>query len=266
MNLKKLIILLVLVLWGTQSRGENEVDSKSGRNSKFRSETSHLKKECEERRGRWMGGNCKELSEIEAEERLVKWERCEKEGGYLDLVGWCVKRSMAGDEKITDSSNEKKLLYISWLNFSQGIPGGIKNSLYNQIKLNLLERYGDKYEILSHGDYDSDYRIAYFNRIIDKWRLQGYSDEQCRIQIVDAINPEEVIYGAVLYESGKVILSLKNFFLDKKTLEIKPKSSVEINFTENEYDHYIIEATIKLIEPAYQIKPKTRSLGDLINE
>ncbi len=137
----------------------------------------------------------------------------------------------------------KQKLYISKVNFLQGVPESIKNSLINRIKLNVLERYGDKFQIVSDAD------VALMNQKAAQLQLQGCSDEVCMKQIAQAIDADEIIYGDVMPEGGKLKLFLNSILRDRNTLQMLAKSVVEIKFMEDEYDHYIKEATIKLIEP-----------------
>jgi hypothetical protein len=146
------------------------------------------------------------------------------------------------------SANTKKKLYLSKVNVMQGVPAGIKSSIINRIKLNVLEKYEDKYQIVS----DSD--VALMNQKAAQLQKQGCSDEVCMKQIAEAIDADEIIYGDVSLEEGKIKFSLTNILRDKNTLQMSTKSVVEVKFSESDYDHYAKEATIKLLEPKYQIK------------
>ncbi len=145
-------------------------------------------------------------------------------------------------------ANAKKKLYLSKINVQQGVPSGIKSSIINRIKLNVLEKYEDKYQIVS----DSD--VALMNQKAAQLQKQGCSDEVCMKQIAEAIDADEIIYGDVTLEEGKIKFSLTNILRDKNTLQMSTKSIVEVKFFEADYDHYAKEATIKLLEPKYQIK------------
>jgi hypothetical protein len=145
-------------------------------------------------------------------------------------------------------ANAKKKLYLSKVNVLQGVPAGIKSSIINRIKLNVLEKYEDKYQIVS----DSD--VALMNQKAAQLQKQGCSDEVCMKQIAEAIDADEIIYGDVTLEEGKIKFSLTNILRDKNTLQMSTKSIVEVKFSESDYDHYAREATIKLLEPKYQIK------------
>ena len=63
-------------------------------------------------------------------------------------------------------------------------------------------------------------------------------------------------------EEGKIKFSLTNILRDKNTLQMSTKSVVEVKFAESDYDHYAKEATIKLLEPKYQIKTPTLIFQD----
>jgi hypothetical protein len=136
------------------------------------------------------------------------------------------------------------------------VPAGIKTSIINRIKLNVLEKYEDKYQIVS----DSD--VALMNQKAAQLQKQGCSDEVCMKQIAEAIDADEIIYGDVSLEEGKIKFSLTNILRDKNTLQMSTKSIVEVKFAESDYDHYAKEATIKLLEPKYQIKAPTLVFQD----
>ena len=148
----------------------------------------------------------------------------------------------------TISANTKRKLYISKVNVGQGVPSSIKSSIINRIKLNVLEKYEDKYQIVS----DSD--VALMNQKAAQLQKQGCSDEVCMKQIADAIDADEIVYGEITLEEGKIKFSLTNIFRDKNTLQMSTKSIVEQKFSEIDYDHYAREVTIKLLEPKYTIK------------
>jgi hypothetical protein len=126
----------------------------------------------------------------------------------------------------------------------------------NRIKLNVIEKFGDKYYIVS----DSD--VALMNQKAAQLQKQGCSDEVCMKQIAEAIDADEIIYGDVSLEEGKIKFSLTNILRDKNTLQMSTKSIVEVKFSESDYDHYAKEATIKLLEPKYQIKSPTLIFQD----
>ncbi len=157
------------------------------------------------------------------------------------------------------SANTKKKLYLSKVNVMQGVPAGIKSSIINRIKLNVLEKYEDKYQIVS----DSD--VALMNQKAAQLQKQGCDDQVCMKQIAEAIDADEIIYGDVSLEEGKIKFSLTNILRDKNTLQMSAKSIVEVKFSEENYDHYAREATIKLLEPKYQIKAPTLVFQDKLD-
>ena len=66
-----------------------------------------------------------------------------------------------------------------------GVPDVVRNSIVNRIKLNVIEKFGDKYYIVS----DSD--VALMNQKAAQLQKQGCSDEVCMKQIADAIDADE---------------------------------------------------------------------------
>jgi len=147
----------------------------------------------------------------------------------------------------SQSSGGKKKLYLSKINVMAGVPDVIRNSIVNRIKLNVIEKFGDKYYIVS----DSD--VALMNQKAAQLQMQGCSDEVCMKQIADAIDADEIVYGDVLKEGEKIKFQFTNINRDKNTFSMTTKSIAEIAFFESQYDHFVREATFKLIDPKYKI-------------
>ena len=104
--------------------------------------------------------------------------------------------------------------------------------------------------------------MALMNQKAAQLQLQGCSDEVCMKQIAEAIDADEIIYGDVLPEDGKVKFLFNNIYRDKSSLQMSVKSVVEIKFNENQFDHFIRETTIKLIEPKYKINMNVEIKAD----
>ena len=147
----------------------------------------------------------------------------------------------------SQSSGGKKKLYLSKINMMAGVPDVIRNSIVNRIKLNVIEKFGDKYYIVS----DSD--VALMNQKAAQLQMQGCSDEVCMKQIADAIDADEIVYGDVLKEGEKIKFQFTNINRDKNTFSMTTTSIAEISFFESQYDHFVREATFKLIDPKYKI-------------
>jgi formylglycine-generating enzyme required for sulfatase activity len=147
----------------------------------------------------------------------------------------------------SQSSGGKKKLYLSKINVMAGVPDVIRNSIVNRVKLNVIEKFGDKYYIVS----DSD--VALMNQKAAQLQMQGCSDEVCMKQIADAIDADEIVYGDVLKEGEKIKFQFTNINRDKNTFSMTTKSIAEIAFFESQYDHFVREATFKLIDPKYKI-------------
>jgi formylglycine-generating enzyme required for sulfatase activity len=141
----------------------------------------------------------------------------------------------------------KKKLYLSKINVINGVSDVIRNSIVNRIKLNVIEKFGDRYYIVS----DSD--VALMNQKAAQLQKQGCSDEVCMKQIADAIDADEIVYGDVLKEGEKIKFQFTNINRDKNTFSMTTKSIAEVAFFESQYDHFVREATFKLIDPKYKI-------------
>jgi formylglycine-generating enzyme required for sulfatase activity len=150
----------------------------------------------------------------------------------------------------------KKKLYLSKINVMSGVPDVVRNSIVNRIKLNVIEKFGDKYYIVS----DSD--VALMNQKAAQLQKQGCSDEVCMKQIADAIDADEIVYGDVIKEGEKVKFQFTNINRDKNTFSMTTKSVAEVAFFESQYDHFVREATFKLIDPKYKINMNVEIKAD----
>jgi formylglycine-generating enzyme required for sulfatase activity len=144
-------------------------------------------------------------------------------------------------------SGGKKKLYLSKINVINGVSDVVRNSIVNRIKLNVIEKFGDRYYIVS----DSD--VALMNQKAAQLQKQGCSDEVCMKQIADAIDADEIVYGDVLKEGEKIKFQFTNINRDKNTFSMTTKSIAEVAFFESQYDHFVREATFKLLDPKYKI-------------
>ena len=168
-------------------------------------------------------------------------------GIFLILLAFSIDSQVGGG---------KKKLYLSKINVMNGVPDVVRNSIVNRIKLNVIEKFGDKYYIVS----DSD--VALMNQKAAQLQKQGCSDEVCMKQIADAIDADEIVYGDVLKEGEKIKFQFTNINRDKNNFSMTTKSIAEIAFFESQYDHFVREATFKLIDPKYKINMNVEIKSD----
>jgi hypothetical protein len=152
---------------------------------------------------------------------------------------------------------KKKKLYISKINFGTSVPESIRNSLTNRIKLIIIQRFGNKYRVISDKD------VALMNMKAAQLMKQGCDETTCMTQIADAIDADEIIYGDVFGDKDSIAISLTNINRDKQNFTLTSKSVVDLSFTEKQYEVYIKEITYKLIDPKYKMNLNVIDYTDL---
>jgi hypothetical protein len=145
-----------------------------------------------------------------------------------------------------NADTEKKKLYVSKINSTKDVPESLQKSIVNKVKMAILEKYAKMYYIVS----DEDVFIMY-KKAAD---LQKTCDaEKCLQQIADAIDADEIVYGNLYFKAGMLTLSLNNLQRDRKTLSMGSKSVVEETFPESQFDHFVKEIALKIVDSTYKI-------------
>jgi hypothetical protein len=138
----------------------------------------------------------------------------------------------------------KKKLYITNIK-GDDTPRAIVDRVKRGISVSILENYGDMYQIL-----DDDAVKVMFAQVA-KLQSMGCNEESCISQIADGINADEIIYGDVIMQAGKITVEMKS--LEKKDMEYGTKSIVILTFNESQTDWFSGEIAKKLINPKYKI-------------
>lgn len=148
----------------------------------------------------------------------------------------------------TEQVVEKNKIFIANLSIDSDVPETVRVSVVVKLKSHLLERFGDTYNIISQSDLDL------LLKQVESFQKQGKETRDLIAQINETRDADEMIHGKVFADHGKVKLLLNNLKKEIKTNEFYTKSIVDISFNENDFDFYIKEAAIKILNPKYKIK------------
>ncbi|HMV45828.1 MAG TPA: DUF1566 domain-containing protein [Leptospiraceae bacterium] len=149
---------------------------------------------------------------------------------------------------ISETLNEKNKLFIASLSIDSDVPETVRVSVVVKLKSHILERFGDSYNIISQSD------LELLLKQVETFQKQGKDTRDLITQINETRDADEMIHGKVFHDNGQIKLLLNNLKRDVKTKEFYTKSIVDISFFENDFDFYIKEAAIKILNPRYKIK------------
>lgn len=138
----------------------------------------------------------------------------------------------------------KKKLYISTIK-ANGVSTATANRVKEGIRLAVFEDFGGRYQVLD----DDAIKVMY--KQAEAIMASGCSDTSCITQIADGINADEIFYGEVLQEGGKIGISITS--LERKGVSIRTKSIVKLSFFESQFDYAVSETARKLIDPQHKI-------------
>ena len=148
----------------------------------------------------------------------------------------------------TETPNEKNRIYIANLSIDPDVPETIRESVVTKLKSHSVERFSADYNIISQSDLDL------LLKQVEIFQRQGKDTKEILSEISDARDADEMIHGKVFKDNGQIKLLLNNLKRDPKTKDFYTKSIVDISFFENDFDFYIKEAAIKILNPRYRIK------------
>lgn len=148
----------------------------------------------------------------------------------------------------TETAEEKNRIYIANLIIADDVPETIRESITTKLKSHLVEKFGASYNIISQSDLDL------LLRQVESLQRQGRDTKEILSEIADARDADELIHGKVFKDQGQIKLLLNNLKRDPKSKDFYTKSIVDISFFENDFDFYIKEAAIKILNPHYKIK------------
>ena len=142
---------------------------------------------------------------------------------------------------------KKKKLFVNNLTVKQGVPKSLAEKARDYITLSVFESYGRYYQIVT----DEDIKVMY--QKAELMMATGCDAENCVLQVADAINADEIIYGNITKEKNKLRFSVQNLERDSNTLSVSKKSLVNMAFFESKLEWYCNEIAKKLVNPKYNI-------------
>lgn len=150
-----------------------------------------------------------------------------------------------------EQAKAKKKLYISTIAAKQGASAALADKVRDLIQITILEKYGQSYKIISTEDVKVMFERA------EVLQAAGCNDQNCNVELAQLISADELIYGTVTKEGGKVAVSLTNLASGKSAKDTQVKSMVRLSFDEDLSEGYCREAATKLIDPGYRIGAMT---------
>jgi formylglycine-generating enzyme required for sulfatase activity len=140
-------------------------------------------------------------------------------------------------------SGAKKKVYISTIKAKNE---QLAKKVKDGIRLAIFESFGAQYQVLD----DDAIKVMY--KQAEQILSSGCTDESCMTQIAEGINADEIIYGDLMPDGGRLTISVT--CLERKGTQLGSKSIVKVSFFESQLDHFASEAGKKLIDPKYIIK------------
>ncbi len=157
---------------------------------------------------------------------------------------------LSASENINAAQNTPpKRIYITSFERKNGLSEDISEKIRNQIKITMLEKSGDFYRIIS----DEDIKVMF--KKAESLQAAGCADEGCNLDIAQAIKADEIIYGSISRESGKIKLNVYNLEIStgKKGKGAGVKSMVSEILDESSLEWMSRQIALKLINPKYTI-------------
>lgn len=151
-----------------------------------------------------------------------------------------------------ETTPTKKRIYISNLERKSGISSDTADKIRNIIKLTILEKNSIKYRIIS----DDDIKVMF--KQAETLQSSDNQDKNTTLNIAEAINANEIIYGTVSRENGKIHINISNLEtgLSNPKKGSGTKSIADVVFEEKDLEWMSREAALKLMNPKYKILTK----------
>ncbi len=151
----------------------------------------------------------------------------------------------------TANAEAKKLkLFINDIAAESGVSQAMAAKAKDFLSLSIFENFKSDYQIITDEDIKMMYKKA------ADLQASGCDAQTCVLQIAEAINADEIIYGTMKRDEGKIRLIIQNLKRDAKSLSIDKKSQVSEHFYESQLEWYSKEIAKKLIDPEYTIDPE----------
>lgn len=151
-------------------------------------------------------------------------------------------------------SETKKKLFVNNITKKEGVRKEIPVKARDYITLSIFENFGESYQIITDDDIQVMYKQA------EIMMASGVESENAVIQVANAINADEIIYGNIIKEGEMLRFTVHNLQRDNTSNDIGKKSFINLVFFESQMEWYCREIAKKLIKPDYGIdKSKAQS-------
>jgi hypothetical protein len=154
---------------------------------------------------------------------------------------------------VSGQTAKKKKLYIQTIK-ADGVSKEMVRKMHDGISLSILNNFGAQYHIVD----DEAIKVMY--KQAEAIMSSGCSDESCVEQIAEGINADEIIFGTVSAEGGKLNLIVKNMY--RKGDKMGLNSQVNLSFYETQIDHFASEAGKKLMNLNYVLNMNAPLIAD----
>ncbi len=148
-----------------------------------------------------------------------------------------------------------KKIYISYIK-PNGVDKQLADRARERIEMALYENFGKQYRVLT----DEDIRVMF--KKAGELMATGCDAESCQMQMADAVDADEIIYGEVSRQGAGLKLSVRNLLRDRASMSVSKKSMAVLSFANKDLEHYCSEAAKKLIDPNYTVKNPAASAYD----
>ncbi len=149
----------------------------------------------------------------------------------------------------SSAATKKKKLFINDLTAGSGVSKRLTKKARDYMSLAVFENFKNRYQLVT----DDDIKVMY--KKASAVMAAGCDAQACVTQIADAINADEIIYGALERDGGKLRIAMQNLLRDKETLSVSKKSIVNMKFYESQLEWFCKEIAKKLVNSDYSIDP-----------
>ncbi|MDY6934438.1 MAG: hypothetical protein SVZ03_09485 [Spirochaetota bacterium] len=150
-----------------------------------------------------------------------------------------------------EQNKKRKKLFVNNITPKKGVEKTLTDKVRDHITLSVFENYGRYYHIVT----DEDIKVMY--QKAELMMATGSDSENAVVQVANAINADEIIYGNIIKEGDrKLRITVQNLLRDSSTQTVSKKSFVNMSFFESKLEWYCREIAKKLINPKHKIDPR----------
>ncbi len=145
---------------------------------------------------------------------------------------------------LLSENRSSRKIYFESLDTSPGIRPEITTKVRNQVSLNILRYFKNKYTFI-----DDSVVQGLLNQL-KKQQSLGCDTEKCYRMIEDNLSPDEKITGIIQSEGNRYTLTLKLLDVSRGGGVVEQK---EVNFTGAQLEYFVEEITRALLDSSYVI-------------